>query len=45
MDRKQQMIGGKSVKFSDFNIIPQKMGGKIIVRDDLDHVLGVSSIT
>ena len=32
-----KMIGRKNVKFSDFNIIPpKKMGGMIVVKDDLD---------
>lgn len=32
-----KLIGKKNVKFSDFNIIPpKKMGGMIIVKDDLD---------
>ncbi|KFC19096.1 hypothetical protein IO89_16415 [Epilithonimonas lactis] len=39
-----KMIGRKNVKFSDFRITPpKKMGGMIVVRDDLDLLLSLST--
>ncbi|WP_082002108.1 YceI family protein [Chryseobacterium sp. JAH] len=37
-----KLIGRKSLKFSDFNITPpKKMGGMIVVKDDLDLILSL----
>ncbi|MDQ0594990.1 hypothetical protein QFZ37_003359 [Chryseobacterium ginsenosidimutans] len=37
-----KLIGRKNVKFSDFNIIPpKKMGGMIVVNDDLDLIFSL----
>lgn len=39
-----RLIGRKNVKFSDFNIVPPKrMGGMIVVKDDLDLILSLSA--
>jgi hypothetical protein len=39
-----KMIGKKNVKFSDFNITPpKKMGGMIVVKDDLDLTFSLST--
>ena len=39
-----KMIGKKNVKFSDFNITPpKKMGGMIVVKDDLDLTLSLAT--
>ena len=39
-----KMIGRKNVKFSDFNITPpKKMGGIIVVKDDLDLTFSLST--
>ena len=39
-----KMIGKKTVKFSDFNITPpKKMGGMIVVKDDLDLTFSLST--
>jgi len=36
------LVGDKNVKFSDFNIVPpKKMGGLIVVKDDLDLVFNM----
>ncbi|MCG2793465.1 MAG: hypothetical protein L6262_07975 [Weeksellaceae bacterium] len=41
-----KLIGRKNVKFSDFNIIPpKKMGGMIVVKDDLDLTFCLSTKT
>lgn len=37
-----KLTGRKNVKFSDFNIIPpKKMGGVIVVKDDLDLIFSL----
>ncbi len=39
-----RLIGRKNVKFSDFNIIPpKKMGGMIVVKDDLNLIFSLST--
>ena len=39
-----KMIGRKNVKFSDFNITPpKKMGGMIVVKDDLNLIFSLST--
>jgi len=39
-----KMVGRKNVKFSDFNIIPpKKMGGMIVVKDDLDLTFSLAT--
>lgn len=39
-----KMVGRKNVKFSDFNITPpKKMGGMIVVKDDLDLTFSLST--
>jgi len=39
-----KLIGRKNVKFSDFNIIPpKKMGGMIVVKDDLDLIFSLAT--
>lgn len=39
-----KLIGRKNVKFSDFNITPpKKMGGMIIVKDDLDLTFSLAT--
>jgi len=39
-----KLIGKKNVKFSDFNITPpKKMGGMIVVKDDLDLTFSLST--
>lgn len=39
-----KMTGRKNVKFSDFNIIPpKKMGGMIVVKDDLDLTFSLAT--
>lgn len=39
-----KLIGRKNLKFSDFNIIPpKKMGGMIVVKDDLDLILSLAT--
>lgn len=39
-----QLTGRKNLKFSDFNIIPpKKMGGMIVVKDDLDLILSLAT--
>lgn len=39
-----KMVGKKNVKFSDFNITPpKKMGGMIVVKDDLDLTFSLST--
>ncbi|MDF2551084.1 MAG: hypothetical protein K0R36_3616 [Chryseobacterium sp.] len=39
-----KLTGRKNVKFSDFNITPpKKMGGIIIVKDDLDLILSLAT--
>lgn len=39
-----RLIGRKNVKFSDFNIIPpKKMGGMIVVKDDLNLIFCLST--
>lgn len=41
-----KFTGKRSVKFSDFNIIPpKKMGGMIVVKDDLNLVFALSANT
>lgn len=38
-----KMVGRKNVKFSDFNITPpKKMGGMVVVKDDLDLTFSLS---
>lgn len=38
-----KLIGHKNVKFSEFNIIPpKKMGGVIVVKDDLDLIFSLA---
>lgn len=39
-----KMVGRKNVKFSDFNITPpKKMGGMVVVKDDLDLTFSLST--
>jgi len=39
-----KLIGRKNVKFSDFNITPpKKMGGMIVVKDDLNLVFSLAT--
>lgn len=39
-----KLIGKKNVKFSDFNITPpKKMGGMIVVKDDLDLTFSLAT--
>lgn len=39
-----KLIGRKNVKFSDFNITPPKrMGGMIVVKDDLDLIFSLAA--
>lgn len=39
-----RLIGKKNVKFSDFNIVPpKKMGGMIVVKDDLNLVFALNA--
>ena len=39
-----KMVGRKNVKFSDFNITPpKKMGGMIVVKDDLDLIFSLAT--
>lgn len=39
-----KMVGRKNIKFSDFNITPpKKMGGMIVVKDDLDLTFSLST--
>lgn len=39
-----RLIGRKNVKFSDFNITPpKKMGGMIVVKDDLNLIFSLST--
>jgi polyisoprenoid-binding protein YceI len=39
-----KLIGRKNVKFSDFNITPpKKMGGMIVVKDDLDLTFSLAT--
>ncbi|WP_312768287.1 YceI family protein [Epilithonimonas sp.] len=39
-----KLIGRKNVKFSDFNITPPKrMGGMIVVKDDLDLIFSLAT--
>ncbi|MPS72984.1 MAG: YceI family protein [Chryseobacterium sp.] len=39
-----KLIGRKNVKFSDFNITPpKKMGGMIVVKDDLDLIFSLAT--
>ena len=39
-----RLIGRKNVKFSDFNITPpKKMGGMIVVKDDLNLVFSLAT--
>ena len=39
-----KMVGRKNVKFSDFNITPpKKMGGMIVVKDDLDLTFSLAT--
>ena len=39
-----KMTGRKNVKFSDFNITPpKKMGGMIVVKNDLDLIFSLSA--
>lgn len=40
----KKLVGRKNVKFSDFNIIPpKKMGGMIVVKDDLNLTFSLST--
>jgi hypothetical protein len=40
----KKLVGRKKVKFSDFNITPpKKMGGMIVVKDDLNLVISLST--
>ena len=42
----KKLVGRKNVKFSDFKITPpKKMGGMIVVKDDLDLTLSLSTKT
>ncbi|WP_379964757.1 YceI family protein [Epilithonimonas sp. UC225_85] len=42
----KKLIGRKNVKFSDFNITPpKKMGGMIVVKDDLNLTFSLSTKT
>lgn len=39
-----KLVGRKNVKFSDFNITPPKrMGGMIVVKDDLDLIFSLTT--
>ncbi len=39
-----KLVGRKNVKFSDFHITPpQKMGGMIVVQDDLDLIFSLAT--
>ena len=42
----KKLVGRKNVKFSDFNITPpKKMGGMIVVKDDLNLTFSLSTKT